>query len=217
MSVLSYGELDGLIIRTLNKTTANRGFYTTDKVADAVQESLTYIASLCFIAGQGWQSKMDHVTTVANQETVDIKPHWAMIKKLFYLVGSEYMALKYDDNPEASEYAGASGMTQWPCTYRIVENQIYFNPPLAEGGTNYLRVEYMAYPKIPQNEIDTLDFHVNDTWKEFIKYHSAKVCHANFEKGSWGMSALYEQWHSTLKMMLDKRNLQTTDVRDAYP
>jgi hypothetical protein len=217
MSVMSYGELDGLVIRLFNKTTVNRGFYTAAKVADAIQEAMTYIASRAFVIGQGWASKLDDVDTVAGQRTLAIPPHWAMIKKIMYRVGDQFEPLVYDDNDKTPESTADSGATQWPGTYRIVDNKIYFSPVLAEGGTGYMRVEYMTYPKVPQNDIDQMDFHVNDTWKEFIKYHAAKVLYSNFEKGLFNMQSNYDQWHETVIAMLSKRNLGATYIRDAFP
>lgn len=216
MSIMAYGELDGLVIRLLNKTTQNRGFYSVEKVQDAIQEALTFIASEAFLTGQGWTSKLEDVDTEAGQVTYPVRPHWAMIKKVFYLVGTTYEELKYSDNPRSMP-AASSGETQWPCTYRIVDNKIYFDSPLAEGGTDYLRVEFVGFPKVPQNDIDIIDFHINPLWVEFIKYHTARVLYSDFEKGSWNKEPLYQDWLFKLRAMLAKRNLQSGTVQDAFP
>lgn len=217
MSTISYGELDGLILRMFNKTPENRGFYTAQKVEDAVQEALTYIATRAFIIGQGWQNKVALVTTAANQRSVPINPAWAMIKAVRYLAGSEYVVLDYDDNPRQSEWSAASGMTQSAYRYRIVDNYLYFNPVLAEGGTDYLEVEYVTYPKVPESETDAMPFHLTDTFKEFTKYHAGLVLFSDFEKGRWNKQDLYTMWHDNMIAMLEKRTLTGTFIRDALP
>lgn len=139
--MITRDEIKGRMLRYLNKTPSNQGFYANDKIIDAIQEAMTYIATEMFLANEGWQTKVQFLDTATNQTTVEIPPHMAMINEVRYKVGNLFVPLVYDDANGQAQWADDGGVTQFAATYRVIDNAFVFNPALAEGGTGYLMVE----------------------------------------------------------------------------
>lgn len=209
------GELKGKVLRLLNKTGATNGFYTDDKLNDAVQECIDFVAVEMFIADGGWQTKVGYLATQANQLSLDIPPHMAMIKELRYLVGGRYLPMAYDDGSGQGSYAPGSGMgSQWGGVYRVIDNAFYFDPPLTDAGAQQLMVEYMAYPQRLQDDTDFIPSHFDAAMLHFIKYRAASILASSYGKVMKEWSQLETDWYQKLLFIVNRRNLQTTTIRE---
>lgn len=209
---ISYNELAGQILRVLNKSSKNPGMYTQPKVFDAIQEAIDYVAVEMFLADNGWLTNMKFIDTVANQVTVPITPDMSMIKGCRYLLGDIYSPLTYDDASDQPMYNSATGVAQYAYRYKVVGNQIYFNPVLAEGGPRYLQVEYTSFPRLSQDGNDSIEQQFNAGILHFIKYRSASILAPTLAQQGWGR--LEAQWEQKMLSLVDKRNLQPTAIRE---
>jgi hypothetical protein len=214
---IARGELAGRILRLLNKSSKVPGVFTPEKIFDAIQEALDAVAMEMFIADQGWLTKMKYIDTVPNQVTVPIGPDMSMIKEVRYLFGDTYYVMTYDDGSGQSminPQAGAA--TQMGSRYKIVDNQFYFNPLLAEGGPRYLQVEYMSFPKVASDDGEDLEPQFNNCMDHFMKYRAATILAVGFGKaaGNNEWTALEQFWYGKLLAMVNKRNLQPTTIRE---
>lgn len=212
--MLTRGEIAGRILRLVNKTAAVPGFYTPQKINDSIEEALDFLAVEMFLAGEGWQDKMKFFTTVAGQITLPITGDVAMIKEVRYLFGGEYLPLVYDDGSRQSQVQPTSGIAQYPGSYRIVDNQLYFNPPLMEGGTDYIQLEYTTFPKRVANDSDVIEGHL---WKPFIHwvtYWCATRLVSGLGKAMPDWAKQESLWYGKVQAVIVKRNLQTTFIRE---
>lgn len=211
---LSRGELKGQVLRLLMKTAEYPGFYTDDKCNDAIQEAMDFVATEMFLAGEGWQDKMEYRTTAANQVTVDLPESWAMIKEVRYKFGDIYIPLMYDTQPRQVTADDNAGSVQFASSYKIVDNQFYFNPPLAEGGTDYLQIEFSDFPKVIQTDTDFLESHFNRCFTNFMKYRTASILAASIEKFVNPWQKIENDWYEKMLALTVERNKQSTAIRE---
>jgi hypothetical protein len=212
--MITRGELKGQILRFLNKTSEYRGFYDDDKINDAIQEAIDFVAVEMFQANEGWQLKIGTFETTAGQLTFDLPFSVGMIKEVRYLYGNIYCVMAYDDASGRSQVSNSSGERQFMSSYRIVDNRMYFNPPLNEGGPDYLQIEYMTYPKKLVNDMDYLESHFDPCMTNFLKYRSATILSASLEKPIVPWAGLENSWYEKLVTVVNRRNLQSTPIRN---
>lgn len=211
---LTRGELKGKILRLLMKSAKYPGFYDDDRINDAIEEALDFVATEMFLANEGWQTKIMYLSTEPGQVTIDVPVAASMIKEVRYLFGTVYVRMAYDDASEMDQYQDTSGVRQFAYMYRIVDNQLYFNPPMAQGGENNIMLEYMAYPKRLQNDTDFLESHFDNAMNHYVKYHAASVLAASIEKFVVSWSGIQDSWYTKMRDIVIKRNLQSTPIRE---
>lgn len=212
--MITRGELKGQILRFLNKTSQFRGFYDDAKIDDAIQEALDFIAVEMFTANEGWQLKIAEFDTVAGQVTVDLPFSVAMIKEVRYLYAAYYEVMRYDDASGRAQASTQSGQRQFFATYRIVDNRLYFNPPLSEGGPKFLQVEYMTYPKRMEQDTDYLESQFDPCMTNYLKYRCATILSASLEKANIPWSSIEASWYNKLVTLLNRRNMQSVPIRN---
>lgn len=196
------------------KTAQTPGFYSNELLDDAFNEALDYVAAEMFMADEGWLAKMMTYDTVANQLKLDLTISVSMIREVRYMFGDIYVPLVYDAGNEKNQAADSSGIRQWAYTYRILDNALYFNPALAEGGTNYLQVEYISYPKRLQDDTDFMESQFDNAMLHFCKYKMASICAAAIENYTPAWAGLESLWFQKMRDIIVKRNLQSIAIQD---
>lgn len=212
--MITRGQIKFEIWEKLNKSAQTKGFYTDSKVNLAIQESIDYVASMMFLHDEGWLHKIDYLDTQSNQLAIPIPQHIAMIAELRYLVGNVYLPLMYDQDYGNAQWSGASGATQFPSRYRIVDNQIYFNPALGVGGSKFLQVEYMAYPKRLQQDSDFLESQFDRSMYYYIIYRSCSILASNIAQFAKPWKEEEAQWYNNMASIITTRNQQSTPIKD---
>lgn len=212
--MISYGEIEGKVLRTLNKSSANRGFYTAEKCYDAIEEAVDAIATEMMLADEGWLTKKMYLDTAAGTITVPLPPSIHMIKEVRYLCGDTYARLDYRDGSGQDAYADSAGIPGFPGCYQLLDNQFYFNPALAEGGARYLEVEYMSYPRMPGSETDVFEQQFDKAMFHLIKYRAATILARPFGKAAVEWAPELSDWQAKVTTIINRRNLQTTTIRE---
>jgi len=198
----------------LNKTSVTRGFYTDDKMNSAISQAVDFVATKMFIEDEGWNHKSDYMNTPAACTTIDIPPHMAMIMEVRYLIGNTYLPLAYSQEYGSTQWSDASGMVQFPNTYRIVDNAFYFNPALGVGGPNYLQVEYVAYPKRFLKDTDMVDAQFDRAMYWFMMYWSCSVLVSGVQQFQIPWAQIQDKWEFTVTQIVAKRNQQSVAIAD---
>lgn len=211
---ITRGEIAGRILRLVNKTASNPGFYTADKISDSIEEALDFVAVEMFMAGEGWNNQIKYFDCVAGQITLPLSADVGMINEVRYLFAGEYLPLRYDDANRRSQVQETSGLVQYPGSYRIVNNYLYFNPPLVEGGTNIIQLEYTTFPRRMTSNNDVIE---GQFWKPFvhwITYWSATrlVSGIGVTLPDWAKQE--GVWWKAIQAVIVKRNLQVTMIRE---
>jgi hypothetical protein len=211
---LTRGEIAGRILRLVNKTASNPDFYTEAKVSDAIEEAMDFLAVKMFIAGEGWQDKIKYFTTVAGQVTLTLSADVSMIREVRYLFAGEYLPLRYDDGNRKSMVQETSGLVQYPGAYKVLDNQLYFNPPLIEGGDNYVQLEYTTFPKRMTNNNDVVEGQFFKPFVHWVTYWAASRLVAGVGVADPDWTRQEALWFTQCQAVIDKRNMQTTMIRE---
>lgn len=209
---ITRGELKYQIWLRLNKSATTKGFYTDEKVNSVIQECLDYINTEQFLADEGFTHKLDHLDVEANQVTIPIRPHWAMILEVRYLIGTTYVPLTYDQQWGAAQSSPTSGVVQSPASYKIVDNMFYFNPAIGVGGTNYLQVEYMAYPPKVKKDSDYLPTQFDRCMYWFTIYHSCELLAGQVKSSVEDWPQQTQKWYQKLIDLIGMRTRQAVPI-----
>ena len=211
----SIAELEGSVLRILQKSAGYQGFFSPEKVRDAVQESFDYVSAKMFESQGGqWLIKSKTFNTVSGQAMVDIPDDIAQIRVVRYQIGLSYIPLTYDDNIEGVVYTSAAGMTQFPSTWRFMEGRIYFNPALGVGGEKYLQIEYFSYPERFLTDGQQIPKEFDTSLQNFIKYRAASILAASVGKFNREWAQFEQEWGATMLSIVNKRVNSTQYIRE---
>jgi len=208
------GALKGEILRLLYKSAKFTGVYQNETIDDAITEAMDAVSVEMMLADEGWLKKILIIPTVAGQLSVDLPVSAALIDQVRYRFGTTYVDMVYDQAWGADQFAENSGVRQWAYSYQVVDNALYFNPPLAEGGVDYLQITYQAYPKRLQDDADFLESQFDNCMQHFIKYRAATVMAASAEKLVVPWANLETYWYSKMKEIVVSRNRQSQAIRE---
>ena len=212
--MLSRGELRGRVLRYLNKTPSHPGFYNEQKVNDAIQEALNFISVEMFLASEGWLTAYAYFDTVAGQTSVDLTGNIAMIREVRYKVSDVWYSIPYDD--QESDFSGIGTGIQQPFAsrYRLLGRQIVFDPPVAEGGTRYLQVEYVAYPTVLLDDNEIIDPQFDAACCEYLKYRVCSILSASIEKEFLPWAKQEQDWYDKMQAVITRRTLASVPIRE---
>lgn len=211
---VTLGELKGEILRLLYKNAKYTGAYQPEQIEDAIAEAMDSVAVEMFDADEGWLKKIVTLPTVAGTVSVDLPVSAAMISQVRYRFATTYINMIYDQAWGADQFTNDSGVRQWSYSYQIIDNALYFNPPLAEGGDDFLQIVYQAYPKRLQDDNDFLSSQYDQAMKHYIKYRSASILSASLEKPTVPWSGLEAYWYTKFRNIVVNRNQQSQPVRE---
>lgn len=212
--MITKGQIKAKVLRLLNRSAKYKGAYTDEKLDDAIEDCMDYISTIQALANEGWNTRFKMFTTVDSQYSVEIPPDWMLINQVRYKVGDSYIPLVYDQNRMGSQSAGDSGNTQFPSRYSVKDNQIFFNPPLGEGGTDFLQVEYAYYPSVVKNDLDTIGVQFDKAMQHFIKFRAASYLAATVSKPIKEWSGMENQWYNQIVSIVHRRNNVQQTIRE---
>jgi hypothetical protein len=113
------------------------------------------------------------------------------------------MPIDYDDGTMTPQ-VGTSAATQFPIKYRLVSDQIYFNPQPTTVGERYLQIEYMSYPVWLLDDDQRVDGEFDRAMMWYIKYRSATILVVN--NGGYPKWAMLEdEWKQQVDLIIHKR------------
>lgn len=211
---ISKGELKGKVWRFLNKTPDQPGYYTSEKMNDAITEALNYIAVEMFLAGEGWLQKYIFLDTVAGQTSVDIPGNVALIREVRYQIAGVYCPIPYDDQDGGFSYIGTGVQQAFGYKWRMLGRQIVFDPPVSEGGERFLQIEADYYPTVLVDDNEIVDQQFDAACQEFLKYKIASIMAASIEKEFISWSDLEAKWEAKMQAVVTRRLLSSTPIRE---
>ncbi len=212
--MLSRGELRGKVLRFLNKTPDLPGYYTEEKMNDAITESLNYVAVEMFLAGEGWLTSYQYFNTVGGQTSVDIPGNIALIREVRYKISDVWYSIPYDDQEGGFSYIGTGVQQAFGYKYRLLGRQIVFDPPLSEGGERYLQVECVSYPSILLDDNEIIDPQFDAACCEFMKYKVASILSSSIEKEFIAWAKIEAEWESKMQAVVTRRTLSSVPIRE---
>lgn len=212
--MLSRGELRGRVLRFLNKTPSLPGYYDVNKMNDAIQESLNYIAVEMFLAGEGWLQKYLFLDTVGGQTSIDLPGNVALIREVRYKISDVYYSIPYDDQEGGFSYIGTGVQQAFGYKYRLLGRQLVFDPPLSEGGERFLQIECDYYPSVLLDDNELIDPQFDAACCEFLKYKVASILSASIEKDFIAWAKIEAEWETKMQAIVTRRTLASTPIRE---
>lgn len=210
----SRGEIRGKILRYLNKTADQSGFYSEEKVNDAIQEALNLIAVDQFLAVEGWQTSFIYFDTQAGQTSIDLPGKVALIRQVRYRVADVYAPMGYNDADNGFSYIGTGVQQAFSYWYRLMGRQVVFDPPLSEGGERYLQLEVVSYPTQLLDDNEVVDTQFDAACLEYVKYKCCSILSGSIEKEYRAWADLEQQWYDKMLAIVTRRNLASTPIRE---
>ena len=208
---VSLGEVKFEVLTIINKTAANKGFYTDEKMEAGVRDGLAMIGTEMFIGGQGWQDKVRAIYVEAGAVSVDVPKDITFINQLRYASGDEtFYPMMYDTQRGTIQLQPGNGVNQNPPTYRILNNAIYFNS--AQGGQ--LQIEYTTYLRNMESDADVLPPNMDLSMLRFLIYHVCSFCVASVGKADPEWNRWENYWYQQMQKIIVKRNNQMAYLRD---
>jgi hypothetical protein len=209
---ITLGQMKQDVLTIVNKTAANKGFYTDDKMELGFRDGMAMVATRMFIGGQGWQARVKEMAVPANAVSVDIPKDVSFINNIRYLVGNVFYPMTYDTQQGAPQVQPGTGVNVCPATYRILNDAIWFNPALSESST--LQFEYTTYMRTPQSDADAMPRQFDISMVQFLIYHCASFVVSSVGKASpeWGRWETH--WYQEMLQVISKRNNQPTFIKD---
>lgn len=211
---ISRADLKARVLRILNRSSTYKGAYTDDKMNDAIEDCMDFISVDMAIENEGWNSAFYYADTAVGDRTVNIPDDFMLINEVRYRVGDEYIPLRYDQDRGAVLAAGDSGYTQYPSRYRVVDNQIYFNPALSTGGEEYLQIEYTRYPDEIFSDLEEIPTHFDNAMLHFMKFRAASYLASTVGKFNKEWNGFEHQWYNQVIRIVAKRNNTEQFVRE---
>lgn len=214
--MFSKQQLKGMVWRYLNKTPDKPGFYTSEKLDDAIEEALISVAVAMFEAGEGWLTKYIYLDVDAGQVSVDIPGNVALVREVrLGALGGRYYPLIYDDRSRNTSYVGPQAdFIANTSSYRILGNQIVFDPPLSVGGEKALQIEAVYLPKTIVNDDEVLDPQFGPIAIQYLKYRVCSILAGSIEKTSITWAGEERKWEAQLTSILNRRVMSSTVIRE---
>lgn len=201
------------ILGILNKQPNYQGFYTNQKITDAINDSLDWIFANMMFVGQGWNKTIGYITTTPNTASYNLPNDTAVIDVVRYLINGTYIPLAYDEQSD-NNFNTTDKTVHVPLTYRIVANQIFFNPIPTEVGTNYLQIEYTKYPAQLAQDSDVIDTAITRGLENYVKWRSCSILASQVGKGVPEWSAYENEWYLHMKELVAQRVRQTRFISE---
>lgn len=198
-------EVQAEVLNILQKSPTYQGFYTTDKVTRAINESFAYVVARMMMEGNGWRQTIAYITSVANTPTYALPTDASIINAVRYRYGDVYVPLTYEDQSTTSQSASNSQVAGATGTYRLVGNQLYFNPVPQMVGTDYIQIEYTTYPAALSVGTDPVPTEFDKGLYYYVVYRSCGILvgQSGNAQPEW---QLYEvQWFNVMENIISKR------------
>lgn len=211
---ISRGEIKGEILSFLNKSPNYQGFYDDKKVDTTIQECFDYLASIMMFESDGWMLQIWELDTVSNQVSIDIPPDCAVINRVRYLIGPLYTPMKYVDDEQSSYWSPTTGANQYPSIYKILQNRIFWNPPVSVGAVKGLQIEGSAFPERLKSDRSFAPSRFNRGLLHYIKYRCCSILASQFGKPVKEWQVYENQWYNEIEKLIGKRVNSSSTIKD---
>ncbi len=211
---ISRGEIKGKVLGLVNKVPGYQGFYSDPKMDDAIQDCLDYVASRMSFESPGWQRDLKYLDAPENMVSMEIPQDVMIIHHVRYKIATYYQPLIYNDDPRNVEWDHTSGMTQYPTTYKIVGNRLFFNPGINPGGEKMLEIECSVYEPALRGDGSLIGAKFNRGLQHYLKYRVASIITSSVGKMNKEWDRYENEWFQVMLDLISKRVATSQAVLD---
>lgn len=210
---VSLGALKTRVLGVLSKENNFQGFYTDAQIHEAVNDSLEYIYTKMMYRGEGWLYTIDYLNTVANTRTVALPSGVAVVHAVRYLDNEIYRPVFYDDQSQENQTGNTDQQTFHPFTYRLVGNNIYFDPVPSDVGNNYVQIEYTSYPARLVADNDDASAQLTNGLINFVKWRAASICRSLVGEAPAEWQRYQNEWQAEMEQIIARRIRETQTIK----
>ena len=200
------------VLELLNKSPGYGGFHTNAKVDAAINDSLDYVASHAFEAGEGWFKEIEEIDMPATGFTANLPTGCVFVDQVRYLHNDTYIPLQYDSGDGEYNQNSDSSVTEFPGAYRLFKNTLYFNPAPTERGTDMIQIEYTKFPDELSAVSDTTNAQFDRAMLNYVKWRAASQLMTLVGRPQPDWVRYEDEWFLRVKEHLWKRVKHTTYV-----
>lgn len=216
--MITRGEIAGKILRVLQKTPQYQGFYTDDRINDAIEDCMDLIATEMFLAGEGWQNKMRPLRMESGAFSVRLPPDVVLLNAVRYLTQGAYVPLVYSVPNNSVQMQPTSGLkVPYATTYRLIDNTLVFPQALTEGGDEALQIEYTSFPKRLQDDNDFIELQFAKPMSHYIKWRACSLLVSGVGKSNPEWLRQEIEWKILTQAIITKRNDQVQFIAEFAP
>lgn len=201
---VAFSTLKTDVLQLLSKDNSYQGFYSDDQIKFAVNDSLDYVYANMMFNGEGWITTIALLNTVAATEEVALPSGAVVVHQVRYKQGDVFVPLTYCDDFDKLQFTDSSN-TVYPSTYRLVGDNIYFNPIPSVVGTGLVQLEYSAFPSALSDPSDTASAQITRGLQRFVTYRAASICLTTTDRAQSPWKEYEIQWWQYLQDILSKR------------
>lgn len=107
----------------------------------------------------------------------------------------------------------SSGVQQFPSSYFIQGGNIVFDPPVAIGGTNALKIDCTKFPAELSGGA-TLPTILHRAFQHYVAYRAAYTAASSIGKAQKEWAETYQEWFDMMLRLVDKRVDQPRSVKE---
>jgi hypothetical protein len=208
----TYAEIKKSILLLVQKNPTYQGYFTDEKMNEAINEGFDYMSVDMFAAGEGWLREIRYLDWVADSRVLPIPEDVAIINAVRWKNGDVYYPLKWDSADTTLQSVKGEGSGE-PSSFRIVQNKIYLNPQPSSFGTAQIELEFSRYPKRLVSDQQTTMPDFDNAMIHWLKYYVADTLIA----GS-GKEVPYQRneamWYEQMRKIIELRNRTKQVVAD---
>ena len=208
----TYSEIKKNILLLVQKNPSYQGFFTDEKIQEAVNEAFDFAAVDMFAAGEGWLREQRYLDWAANSRVCEIPADVAIINAIRWKTGNQYSPLKYDAADTTVQQEKGTG-TADPTSFRIIQNKIYLNPEPSTFGPAQIELEFSRYPQRLIGEQQKIMSDFDNSCCHWIKYYVANTLIRGAGKESPYMQN-EAQWYAQMSKVIAMRNRTKLVVGD---
>jgi hypothetical protein len=202
---MTRADLAGKILRVLQRDSSYAGMYDDEKVNDAIEDCLDFVAANMILSDDGWMSKTFYLDTTVGQKSVELPTQIGVINSVRYLSGDTYILLSYDDGAFSNASRPSSSFSTFPTTFKITGNKLVFPSALSEAGSEYLEINACVYPNKLVRDGDLIDPQFDKAAIHYIKWRAARQLVSITGKAAPDWIKTENEWAGILEGIIARR------------
>jgi hypothetical protein len=213
MPAITYLDLKNKVLGHLQKETGYQGFFTDQKLQQAINESIDFAESIMFFEGSGWNREVLTIANAANVSNIALPDNIAVLDRILFKSddGSYYPLVYSDMKDEGTD--SITGVSQ-PYRVSLMKQTLYFEPKLANAGTDNIKIYCRTMSQNLASDSAILDPQFNKTIVNYICFRAAGQLADICGLGPSYFSKREDEWYAAFLRVVGQKNRTVTRVKD---
>lgn len=213
MPAITLLDLKKKVLNHLQKESSYQGFFTDEKLNQAINESIDFAESIMFYEGGGWNREIIDIANSANVTNVALPDNIAVLDRILYKNSDgDYYPLVYSEaKDEGSEITNT---TAQPYRVSLMKQTLYFDPKIEAAGTNNIRIYCRTTSQNLTTDASILDPQFNKSIVNYVCFRAAGQLADVCGLGPSYFRSREDEWYGALLRIVGQKNRTVTRVRE---